>query len=83
MTSLRARMGARVQLDGHTFALQEVLERDGLLILRAVDRPRALQADQHGDPRRHAPEWRELPLIDAVTGESSSIARHLAAQPLD
>ncbi|MBY8966490.1 hypothetical protein KHP57_12340 [Algiphilus sp. NNCM1] len=64
-----------MQLDGHVYALQEILERDALLILRVVDRPRPLQADQHGDPRRHGPEWREIPLVDPISGEVSAIAQ--------
>lgn len=53
------------------------MEREGVLVLRAVNQPRVLQADQHGDPRRHAPALREEPIIDTRTGQWTELTQRL------
>jgi len=70
-----------VQCGDDTLQLEDVLERDGVVVLRALGRPRVLQADQHGDPRRHAPALREEPIIDPRTAEPSGIVQRLLTAP--
>lgn len=78
---MRARLGAGVQCGSSAFALEDVLEREGVLVLRAQDKPRVLQADQHGDPRRHVPALREEPILDPVSKQPSEVTQRLLDSP--
>ncbi|MCK5771852.1 hypothetical protein [Algiphilus sp.] len=84
MTRLRARIGARLRVDGRDWVLHDVLTREARLVLRATASDhRALQADQHGDPRRLAPVLREEPVYagDRGSNEPAEIAARILAQP--
>lgn len=84
MTRLRARIGARVRVEGRDWVLHDVLTREARIVLRAAAADdRTLQADQHGDPRRIAPVFREEPVYAAGSGsnEPAEIAACILAQP--
>lgn len=84
MTRLRARIGARVRVEGREWVLHDVLTRDARIVLRAAAADdRALQADQHGDPRRVAPVLREEPVYAPGSGgnEPAEVAACILAQP--
>lgn len=77
LARLRGCIGHRLVWEGETLELQDILPAEALLVLRAVDAGTALQADQHGDPRRRAPVLRELPALSDDGACPSEIAEAL------
>lgn len=74
---LRGCIGRRLAWGGETLELQDILPAEAHLVLRAVAAGTALQADQHGDPRRRAPVLRELPALSDDGACPSGIAEAL------
>lgn len=66
---LRALLGSELHYQGMRCTLVEVLDEPPMIVLRPIGADPVIQADNFGQPMRHAPQLIELPVCgpDGVT----------------
>lgn len=80
LKDLRALVGREVRYQGLRCTLVDILEDPAIAVLRPLGADPVIQADNYGQPMRHAPQIYELPVF-AADGHTLSAELQLISVP--
>jgi hypothetical protein len=70
-------IGSTIEHEGQTCELIEILEAEQSLVFVCRHAAPVLQANQHGEAGRHAPQTYTVPLLSAIGQELHPVARQI------
>jgi hypothetical protein len=77
LNTLHQYIGRSIEHEGQTCELIEILEAEQSLVFVCRDAAPVLQANQHGEAGRHAPQTYTVPLLSAIGQELHPVARQI------
>jgi len=77
LTQLHKYIGACIQHDGKTCRLIEILETEQALVFVCPETAPVIQANQHGEAGRHAPQTYTVPMLSSIGNELHPVAKQV------